>query len=316
MVSVRCPAGTGPGDTVRIPHGGQLFDVKVPAGAMPDSVFQVQLPLPQNVSPQPTAGGIYSGTGAAYPGLQAAAAASPQSAAARAQMNVLNAVAPAPAPSTTVRSQKLQMSMALVAGSVSLDGNTLSCTLKLGVSARLAVWHGIPRTPQGSKPPGPADLPTLATSGASSGKPLEFPAGDARSVVVELDGGAMDTLLATADAQLCPVVLCLEASDEQPAATGVTVRALIVWLGFAGNGSRALGVVAQYIYTSTGQGARQGPHLVELAVFTHSHHNMLPAKSYHACVPCSYTSGVDIWRWRSGRERWRQCGRRHVRRLL
>jgi hypothetical protein len=263
MVSVRCPAGTGPGDTVRIPHGGQLFDVKVPAGAAPDSIFQVQVPVPQNASPQATAGGIYSGTGAAYPGMQAAAAAAPQSAAARAQMNVLNAVAPAPAPSTTVRSQKLQMSLALVAGSVSLDGTTLSCTLKLGVSARLAAWHGIPRTPQGSKPPGPADLATLATMGAS-GKPLQLPAGNARSVVIELDGGAMDTLRATADAQLCPVVLCLEASDAQPAATGMSVRALIVWLGFAGDGRGALEVVAQYIYTSTGQGARQSTHLVEL----------------------------------------------------
>ena len=69
----------------------------------------------------------------------------------------------------------------------------------------------------------------------------------------------MDTLRAEANAQLCPVVLCLEANEEQPVDAGVTVRALIVWMKFAGDGGRALEVAAQCIYTSTGQGARQIP---------------------------------------------------------
>ena len=247
-----------------------MFDVKVPASATPESVFQVQLPVHQTPSPQSTTsgqgagGGIYSGTGGAYPGLQAAAAAAPQSAAARARTNVLDAVAPPPAPSTSVRSQKLQMSMALIAGSVKLDGSTLSCTLDLRVPARLAAWHGIPITPQGSQPPGPAELSALATAGAALDEGMSLAAGDVRSVVVNLDGGAMDTLRAQANAQLCRVVLCLEASEEQPAAAEVTVRALIVWLRFAGDSGRALEVAAQCIYTSTGQGACQALSLAEL----------------------------------------------------
>jgi hypothetical protein len=157
MVSVRCPPGTGPGDTVRIPHGGQMFDVKAPAGVAPGGVFQVQLPVSQSPAPQAPAGypgapaagggGIYSGTGAAYPGLQSAAAAAPQSAAARARMpqsDVLSAVAPPPAPTATVRSQKLQMSLALVAGSVKLEGGTLACTLDLGVPDASPHGRGCP----------------------------------------------------------------------------------------------------------------------------------------------------------------------------
>ena len=270
MVSVRRPPGTGPGDTVRIPHGGQMFDVKAPAGVAPGGVFQVQLPVSQSPAPLAPAGypgapaagggGIYSGTGAAYPGLQSAAAAAPQSAAARARMpqsDVLSAVAPPPAPTATVRSQKLQMSLALVAGSVKLEGGTLACTLDLGVPARLAAWQGVPLTPKGAQPPLPAELGALAAAGAP-GEAQELQPGESCAVSVELDTEAIGNLRAeAAGQQLCPVVLCLEAT-EPPPPDGVTVRALIVWLDYAGSGGGSdspLQVRAQHIFTSTGQGA-------------------------------------------------------------
>jgi hypothetical protein len=95
-------------------------------------------------------------------------------------------------------------------------------------------------------------------------KEMHLAAGDVRPVVVNLDGSAMDTLRAEANACVCPVVLCLQASEEQPAAAAVTVRALMVWLRFAGDGGRVLEVAAQCIYTSTGQGACQVLSLADL----------------------------------------------------
>lgn len=250
-VSVRCPPGVGPGDTVRIPSGGQQFDVKVPAGITPNSVFQVQLPGQQ---PAAAPGGdVYSG-GAQYPGLQSAASVAPQARAPR-QPDVLDVHAPPPAPTAKVQSEKLDMALALQADSVRLEGSTLSLRVTLGVPARLTAWQGVQFASNGVPPPPPGELGAVATAGQVPGAARELPAGAAAcKVEVVLDLDAISKLRSEAP-QLCSVVICLEAIEggggsEAPVPAGVTVRALMVWLDPENSSCR---VRAQHIFTSAGQ---------------------------------------------------------------
>jgi hypothetical protein len=270
-LSVTCPPGSAPGQTVRLQYEGQLLEVVVPPGVSPGQSFQFRTaaPAPPPASP-PTVSPYSTGGGSAYPGLQGGYGG--------------GMAAPPAAPTSLKQAQKLEVGLVIHRGSVRLqcsdgggDGGTvaaLAMEIDCKMPSRLSVWQAVQRD-KVSRATAPATHPpaTGAGQGLRSrlqaaaleglGGELELGAGRGQQCVVRLPrlGAAVRGSEGDGGRRACALVLCLEAADGYASTSATDVQAVVCWCDVQAAAAAAAGggdgwqlaVVRRQLLTGAGQ---------------------------------------------------------------